>query len=353
LSRRVLFVEVPGFYAAVEIAENPGLEGRPVVVGGDPRKRGLVQSASLEARRAGVEPEMTMVEALQICPNARALRTNMRRYREVSRRLLACLRGEGGRVEPFGLGGAYLESGSDEAAAALVERLRLRVRAELGLILRAGVASGKFLARLAAEEAGPDGVEHVPAGGEAAFLRPLPAGRLDGVGRKTAAALEELGARTIGDVAELGRERLQAAFGAHGLRIHALASAEDDAPVRAVRYPGSLSREVTIRGEDIDRAVLGEHLGGLALHLEQELRRQGLSAAQVALKVRYADEGSASRSQALAAPITAAAEIQTAASRLLDRTQAGSRPVRGLGIQLSKLAPAAEADRQLDLFPAR
>jgi nucleotidyltransferase/DNA polymerase involved in DNA repair len=152
VSRRVIFAEVACFYAAVEIAQDPALAGRPVIVGGDPRKRGVVQSASPEALRAGVELEMPIVEALRLCPTARTLRTNLRHYREVSRRLLAGLRHEAGRIEPFGLGGAWLEvpaAGGDPRA--LGARLRERVRAELGLELRVGIATGKSLARLAAE----------------------------------------------------------------------------------------------------------------------------------------------------------------------------------------------------------
>jgi DNA polymerase-4 len=348
----VLFAEVPCFYATVEIAQDPSLKGRPVLVGGDPRKRGLVQAASEDALAAGVEPEMPVLEALRLCPRAKAVRTDMALYREVSRRLLACLRRGFPRLEPFGLGAAYFDlSGAPDEPGVVAQRLRALVAEELALPLRVGIASGKFLARLAAEESGAEGVRSIPPGEERRFLRPLPARRLEGVGRKTAAALAEMGAETIGDVEALGRERLEAAFGAHGLRIFSLASAIDPSPVRAARHPQSLSREVTIGHDELDRAVLAEHLQDLAVHLEQELARQALSAGRVGLKVRYGDGATQGRSQALAAPVVRASEIQRAALRLLDRTQAGSRAVRGLGLQLGKLAPAAEADRQLDLFP--
>lgn len=351
--RTVIFAEVPCFYATVEIAQDPGLAGRPVIVGGDPRKRGLVQAASPEALAAGVELDMPMLEALRLCPRARALRTDMVLYRDVSRRLVACLRRGFPQLETFGLGAAFFEvGGSAEVPEEIASRLRQGVQDELGLPLRVGIASGKFLARLAAEEAGPEGIRRIPAGCEAAFLAPLAASRLEGVGRKTAAALAELGASTIGDVVALGREQLEEAFGTHGLRIHQLASAFDDGPVRATRHPQSLSREVTVRGEAGDRSVLEEHLQDLARHLEAELARQGLAAGRVALKVRYADGGSQSRSQVLASPVTAAAALQAAVLRLLDRTQAGSRPLRGLGIQVARLTPAGEVERQLDLFPA-
>ena len=353
MTRCVLFAEVPDFYAAIEVAQDPNLAGRALIVGGDPRKRGLVQAASAEARATGVEVEMPMLEALALCPQARVVRTDMALYRDYSRRLVACLRRGLPRLETFRLGGAFFELASGvEKPEVVAERLRRAVAEELGLPLRVGIASGKFLARLAAEESGPAGLRSV-AGGEAArFLEPLPARRLEGVGRKTAAALEELGASTIGDVVALGRARLEEAFGNHGLRIYTLACALDDAPVRATRHPQSLSREVTVRGEALDRGVLEEHVQDLARHLEAELARQGLAAAGVTLKVRYGDGGRHSRSRALGAPVSVAADVQHAALGLLERTQAGSREVRSLGIQLNRLAPAGEADRQLVLFPA-
>jgi nucleotidyltransferase/DNA polymerase involved in DNA repair len=351
VSRSILFAEVPSFYATVESARDPGLAGRPVIVGGDPRKRGLVQAASAEALTAGVEPEMPMVEALRLCPRARVVRTNMALYRETSRRLFACLRRAVPKLEPFGLGAAYFDvSGAGGRPERIAADLRQQVAEQLALPLRVGIATGKFIARLAAEEAGGSGLRRIPPGQERAFLHPLAATRIEGVGRKTAATLAELGVETIGDVVGLGRERLEDAFGMHGQRIFALASAVDDGPVRAVRHAQSLSREVTLGGEPRDRGVLVERLQDLARQLEAELARQALSAGRVALKVRYADHGTHTRSQALGSQIARAADIQALALRLLDRTQAGSRPVRSFGLQLSRLAPAAEIDRQLELF---
>jgi nucleotidyltransferase/DNA polymerase involved in DNA repair len=353
VSRSILFAEVPCFYATVESARDPSLAGRPVIVGGDPRKRGLVQAASEQALEAGVETEMPMVEALRLCPQARVVRTDMPHYRETSRRLFACLRHGYPRLEPFGLSAAYFDvSGAGVPPEQIAANLCRQVAEQLGLPLRVGIAAGKFVARLAAEEADASGLRRIASGEEQAFLHPLPATRIEGVGRKTAAALAELGATTIGEVVALGSERLEAAFGMHGQRIFALASAVDDAPVRAVRHAQSLSREVTIAVDDSDRGLLVEHLQDLARQLEAELVRQALSAGRVALKVRYADQGTHTRSQALGSPIARATDIQALALRLLDRTQAGSRPVRGFGLQLSRLAPAAEGERQLELFPS-
>jgi DNA polymerase-4 len=351
VSRTILFAEVPQFYASVERCEDPELRGRPVLVGGDPRKRGLVQAASPDALAAGVTLDMTMLEALQVCPRARALRTDMPRYRALARRLLASLRQVLPSLEASGLGGAYFDlTGIPPAPEELARRLQERVAEEPGLPLRVGIASSRFLARLAAEEAGESGIRRIPEGEERAFLDPLPVSRLEGVGQKTATRLGELGARHIGDVVALGRERLEEVFGTHGLRIHALASGSDDAPVRAARHAQSLSREATVQGDRLDWAVVGEQLQRLARDLAEELQRQGLVAGRIALRLRFLDTGTATRSQALAMPLASAGEIQAAASRLLDRVESAGRPVRGVGIQLARLAPAAERDRQLELF---
>ncbi len=352
MARCVLFAEVPGFYAAVARADDPSLADRPVVVGGDPRKRGRVQAATADALAAGVALDMPVLEALRHCPRARAVRTDMPRYREVSRRLFALLRRVEPHLEPFGLAACYAEvAGGPAHAEPLARRLLDGVDAELGLPLRVGIGGGKFLARLAAAEVvGERGWVGVPSGGEAAFLAPLPAERLDGVGRKTAAALAALGAQTIGDVVRLGRERLQQEFGPNGLRIHACAVGHDAEPVRGARHPKSLSRESTLRDEPADLGVFAEQLGGLAQQLEEELARLGLAAGRVALKVRFADQGATTRSATLPQATASGPALRDAALRLLERTQAGARPIRGLGIQLSRLAPAGEVDRQLSLF---
>jgi DNA polymerase-4 len=351
MARTVLFAEVPGFYAAVERADDPALEGRPVIVGGDPRKRGRVQASTPDAQESGVRLDMPVLEALQRCPQARAVRTNMRRYREISRDLLAELRGVHDRLEAFGLGAVYADlSGVPGPAEAIAAAMQSVVRERVGLSLRVGIAGGKFLARLASEESGASGIRSVPDDESAGFLAPLDVARLDGVGLKTAARLAELGARSIGDVVALGRDRLQECFGPHGLRIHALASGDDAEPVRATRHPQSVSRESVVEGEPLDVAALSELLAGLAQQLEEELGRQRLAASKVSLKVRYADDGVMTRTQTLAGPTTRAGDLHAVASHLLSRTPAGARAIRRLALQLSSLAPAAESDRQLELF---
>lgn len=353
MSPRLLYVEVPGFYAAVEQAADAALSGRPVIVGGDPRKRGLVQSATPDALAAGVRVGMPMLEVLERCPRARATRTDMRRYREEAGRLRACLRRIVDRLEPAGLGAAYLDAcEAPDPPERVADKLRTLVRDELGLPLRVGAAPAKFLAKLAAEESGPENIRIVPAPEVAAFLRPLPASRLPGVGPNTATRLAELGARTAGDVVRLGRPSIERALGNHGLAILAAAMGQGDARVRAARHPQSLSQESTLGADELDQGVLVEGLQGLADGLSRALGLEGLLARRVALKVRYADHETATRSRTLARPAALPSELHAVALELLARTQAGTRPVRLLGLAVSGLVRSSRDDRQLDLFPS-
>ena len=355
MARSVLFVEVPSFYALVEQNLDPELRGRPVIVGGDPRKRGLVQAATPDALELGVIPEMPVVEAMVLCPRARLVRTEMPRYRDVSRRFFACLRRVLARPEPLGLAAAYFDLTSEpDPPRKLVERARELVESELSLPLRAGLASGKFLARLVVNQPEAKSLAVVEPGMEATFLGELEVTVLEGVGPRTEETLAELGAETVRDVAGLGRDRLEEALGVHGVRIHALATGVDDSLVKGVAHPKSVSREATLRtGADdgADRIVLSEQIHDLARQLEAELRVQGLAANKITLKLRFADQTLTTRSATLDSPVSLADDLQRAASRLLERTPVGSTRVRGLGIQLAKLSLEDQTSHQLDLFP--
>jgi DNA polymerase-4 len=350
VSPPVLYAEVPRFYAEVERALDPELAGRPVVVGGNPRKRGLVVSATEDAE--GVEAGMPVIDALQRCPRARALHTNMGRYREAASRLRACLRRAADRIEPAGLGAAYLEPESrEEPALAIAMELRKRVAEEVGLPLRVGIAPVKFLAQLAAEESGPEGVREVRVGEVASFLAPLPVTRLPGVGPRTADRLAELGVVRVSELAAVGRGVLEQALGNHGLTILDLAQGRGAARVRAASHPRSLSLESTLGQAELDLGVLRDRVAELSQRLAEALRLDALAAGRVAVKVRFADQETTTRSRTLEQPVRSAAQLEEVAQDLLGRTGAGSRPVRLLGLSLSALAQSRREDRQLELFP--
>jgi DNA polymerase-4 len=281
----------------------------------------------------------------------------MRRYRESAARLRTTLRRVIERLEPAGLGAAYLDaSGLAPSPDELALDLCKRVGEELGLPLRVGISGVRFLARLAAEDVADDAlppVGRVPAGREARYLASLPVGRLPGVGPATAARLAELGASTIGELAGLERSAVEAALGAHGRTIWEYAHGRDAQRVRPAAHPKSLSQESSFSPEELDSTAIVARLQGLAEGLAASLAREELRARRVTLKLRYADQERASRSCTLDAPIASAAEIHARAAALLERTQAGSRAVRGVGIVLGGLSPERREDRQLDLFGGR
>jgi DNA polymerase-4 len=294
---------------------------------------------------------MSMLDALERCPHAKAIKTDLKRYREVSLLFKACLRSVVDSIEPSGLGAAYLDGSHAEGGSeALATRLVEKVRSELALSLRVGIATRKFLARLAAEEAGGEGVLRVPAGGETAFLRPRAVGCLPGVGPRTVARLAALGAHRVGDLLEIDPAELEKELGNHGLRILEFARGEDDSRIRAARHPQTLGQESTFDEEQLDMSVLWERLQQLAQGLEERLRQQHLSARQVSVKVRYFDQETSTRRRTQPRALSTAADIFSAATKLLDRTHAGSRPIRLLGITLAGLARIGDEDSQLDLF---
>ena len=349
----LLYVEVPHFYAAIERRNNPEMGSRPLIVGGDPRKRGQVQSASPDALESGVELGMSMLEALDRCPQARALRTDMKRYREVSGQLRALLRTEVEQLESAGLDAAFLDATHDpRSGEELAEVLCRRVREELGLEVRVGIAAVKFLARVAASESGGRAVTRVAAGREAEFLSELPTSVLPGVGPKTLITLRELGAKCVGDLLRVDRAVLEDALGNHGLRILELAQGQDGQPVRSACAPRTLSQEYTFETAQLDLVVLEERLQRLAVGLENALRRQGLGARRIAVKVRYADHESTTRTRTLDRSVALAADLADTARTLLGRTHAGSRAIRTIGIHLGELDPGRGDTRQLELFGA-
>jgi DNA polymerase-4 len=347
----LVYATVPGFYAEVERSRDPALRGRPVLVGGDPRRRGLVQSASEDALACGVELGMPLLAALERCPQALMRQTNMRLYREVSARLRSAFRLASERVEPAELGAAYLDvTGRDEAPEAIALRLRESVAHELGLPLRLGIAPVRFVAKLAAEESAPGEVRCVRPGELRRFLDPLPVERLPGVGPRTRETLLGLGAVRVVDLLALGQSRLEEALGNHGRAIFALAQGLDESRLRSAPHPRTVSHECTLATPEIDRGALEARLAELASLVEATLARERLAAKRLVLKVRYADHEETTRSRTVTHALDRALDLLALASDLLGRTQAGTRPIRGLGLTASSLVRVRRDERQLDLF---
>ncbi len=347
----LLYATVPGFYAEAERAAHPGLRDRPVVVGGDPRKRGLVQAATPDALAAGIVLGMPMIEALSRCPQARALRTHMREYREAGKRLQAVFRRETERVEAVGLDAAFLDlGGSDEPIQQVAIRLREEVARELRLPLRVGAAPIKFVARLAAEDSDDTGFFWVRPEALRAYLDALNVMRLPGVGPRTAERMASQGVATVGQLRLLSEEQVEASLGSHGLGILALALGRDESRLRAAPHPRSISQESTFDTPENDWGVLEERLAALAADLERSLALEHLAAKRVVLKLRYDDGEATTRSRTDRRPLSTSAAISALAAELLGRTESG-RPVKRVGIAVSGIVRVRRDDRQLEMFP--
>lgn len=345
------FAEVADFQVAVARLANPELGGISLWVGGDPAKRGRVVGLTADLRAQGIEEGMGSAEAIVRAPAARWVRTDMARAREVSGHLRAAVRREIGAVETSGLAGFYFRAPSELVEArALAERLVEGVRAETRLALRVGIAPARFAAPLVAEGVGERGVAVLAPEDFEAFLSTLAVERLPSVGPKTASRLAELGARTVADLRALGGERLELLLGSVGRSLWLVAGGEDPKPLRVRRHPMTLSREERFAAGEGGGPLLEAVIARLAMRLEQALRRDGLSAGRIAVRLTSADARTQTRSRALWPLATSASDVAAAARDLLERATFDPAALRRIGIVLKGLEIAGAEDRQLDLF---
>lgn len=378
--RRVLHVDLDAFYASVEQRDDPGLRGRPVIVGGHAR-RGVVLAASYEVRPLGVRSAMPMAEALRRAPQAIVVPPRFDAYVSASRAVFAIFARYTPLVEGLSLDEAFLELTGTERlfgpAAEVARRIRSEIRAEVSLPASAGIASSKHVAKIATDFAKPDGQHEVPPGAERAFLAPLPVGRLLGVGPKLEATLLRRGLRTIGDLQRLDPRALgggagpdvwtedeaeqagapQAAANARAARTHsdglaalvALARGEDSRAVEPEREAKSIGAEDTFEADVHEPETLLPMLHSQALRVAARLRAAELEARVVVLKLKTNDFQLITRRTTLAAPTDDGALLFRVVTGLLEANPP-ARPVRLCGVQAAGLAPSAA---QLDLLNAR
>lgn len=347
----VVHADLDAFYAAVEQLDNPGLRGKAVLVGPDSR-RGVVLTASYEARPWGVGSAMPMARARRLCPHAIVVEPRFGRYQELSARVMDVFADFSPRVEALSLDEAFLEMSGCEhlfgPPATMAAALKQAVFAATGLHVSVGVAATKHIAKVASGQAKPDGAMVVAPAVAKAWLAPLPVSRLWGVGGKTAPRLAALGLRTVGDVAAADPRRLAARLGSAGSRLHQLANAVDPRPVQRIRAAGSMGSERTLavdvrRREDIER-----HLRRAAERIARRLRAKGWTAGGVRLRLKTSRFALLARQRRLPRAADTAAELLAAARALLDEVDQPG-PFRLVGMAVYDLAAEA-APRQLDLF---
>jgi len=348
----ILHVDMDAFYASVEQRDNPEMRGLPVIVGGL-GGRGVVCAASYEARPFGVHSALPMATARRLCPRGIFLPPRITYYTEVSRKLREILLGFTPLVEPLSLDEAFLDVRGCErlfgSAPEIAHQIRARIQAELGLTASVGVASNKFLAKLASDHGKPDGCVVVPPDQVSEFLAPLPVGRIWGVGAKAEKRLLALGITTIGQLAQLPEQVLREHFGDMGQHVWQLAHGWDDRQVVADREAKSLSTEKTF-GQDIDDPeTLRAWLRDLTDHLASRLRSAGLRARGVELKIRSSDFQTRQMGQALPEATDLTEILWQTVQEIFARSLTPEvLPVRLLGIGATRLTRAGAV--QGDLF---
>ena len=352
--RRIVHVDMDAFYASVEQRDAPDLRGRPVVVGGRPDQRGVVAAASYEARAFGVRSAMPMANAVRRCPQLVIVRPDFAKYQAVSRQVFALFRAVTPAVEPLSLDEAYLDvtenAWGEPLAATVARRLKEQIREETGLTASAGVAPNKFLAKIASGWRKPDGLTVVAPERVEAFLQQLPVDALLGVGPVTARKLRAHGIVALVDVRRFDVEQLTCIVGSRADWLLRLSHGIDDRPVQSTRKAKSSSSERTFAEDLTDLEAIRTEIDGMARRTAAGLGRRRMAARTVTIKVRYDDFTTITRSDTRNPATADADEIARRAVALLERTDAGTRPVRLLGAGVQNFAtttdtvPAAEPD---------
>jgi len=341
----ILHVDLDAFYASVEALKDPSLRGKPVVVGGA-GPRGVVASASYEARRFGIRSAMPGVRAKRLCPDAIFLPADFEAYRAHSNRFREVLLAHTPLVEPISLDEAFLDVGGATSLfgqpPAIAAKIRVDVEREVGVTCSVGVAPTKFVAKLASDGCKPDGMLVVPADGVLDYLEPLPVGRLWGVGEKTGEVLGRLAIRTIGDLGRTPESVLARLLGDQSARhLSELAHGIDDRDVVPYEAPKSVGHEETFeRDLDDEESILRELLA-LSGRVASRLRADGYRARTVTLKVRLATFTTLTRARTLSDATDVGADLYRVVAELYRALPGERRRVRLLGVQASGLVQGA------------
>ncbi|MEO6237195.1 MAG: DNA polymerase IV [Vicinamibacterales bacterium] len=339
--RRILHVDMDAFYASVEQRDNPSLRGKPVAVGGDPHKRGVVAAASYEARVFGVKSAIPMARAVRLCPQLIIVRPDFPKYKAASNAVFEIFHSVTRLVEPLSLDEAYLDvtenAWGETLGKAVALRLKTTIREATGLTASAGVAPNKFLAKIASAWKKPDGLTVIAPERVEMFLQKLPVDALWGVGPVTAARLRERGIERLVDVRTADEQLLRDAVGSWTEWLRQLANGIDDRPVEPNRETKSSGSENTYAQDLTDINEIRQEVDAMARDAAQWLAKTALLCRTVTIKVRYSDFTTITRSHSRSPATRDGEEIAQRAVKLLERTDAASRPVRLLGVSVHNL----------------
>lgn len=347
-----MHVDMDAFFVSVELRSRPELRGKPVIVG-FPADRSVVLSASYEARALGVKSAMPMAVAMRMSPTAVVINPRHKLYYEVSSQLMDIFGSITELVEPISVDEAFLDVGGAIRRLGppleIGKLVRRRVASELGITASVGIAASKFVAKIASTRCKPDGLLLIDAGQTVPYLHSLPVNALWGVGAKTEETLARLGIRTVADVAATPVAALKKILGASGEHVYRLAWGLDPRPVTPTRLEKSIGSEETFAVDTADPALLHRELLRLSHRTASRLRGAGMLARTIALKLRYADFSTVTRSRTVQTPVDSAQLIYQVVVQLLDSL--GDRPmtVRLVGVRAEQLEPADQTSLQLSL----
>ncbi len=352
MPRIIFHLDMDAFFASVEQRDNPALLGQPVIVGSPPDRRGVVCAASYEARAFGVRSAMPSRTAHRLCPDGHFIRPRMEQYRAESREIMGLLSELGGMVEQVSVDEAYLDMShrfqdfNTDAIKELGSEMKRLISHHRNLTASIGIGSNKLLAKIASDHDKPDGLFCILDEEKAAFLRPLPAAAIPGVGQVTQKALAAVGISTIGHIQDYTGD-LRSCVGSFAETLRAFAFGEDDRPLGFDGTVKSISTEETFERDTDDRRILVPLLREQSRELAEKLARERLAAATVQVKVRYSDFRTLTRQTSVDEPIDTDADIYAVACAILRRSRLVSQPLRLLGLGVSGLT---EPSRQLT-FP--
>lgn len=343
MERRIVHIDMDAFFASVEEVRDPSLKGKPLIIGGAwEDQRGVVSTASYEARKYGVHSAMSLTQARRLCPHGIFMRGNFEHYREASGRVRAVLESVTPLVQMASIDEAYLDvTGSLRlfgGDAGVARYLKSEIAARTGLPCTVAISSNKLVSKIASDDGKPDGYVRVAPGDEAAYLAPMPVRKLPGAGPQTCAALERVGIRTLGELAAARMADLERAFGHQtAVALQRRARGISHAEVEVERVPKSISRETTFPEDVPDWAPVEQTLAYLTERCMYALREEGLEARRVTLKVRYSDFETRTFAQTLTDPTAVDAEVIAALGVLVPKAKARRARIRLIGIGLDLL----------------
>jgi len=355
--RRIMHIDFDAFFVSVEERDDPSLKGKPIIVGGKPKQRGVAAAVSYEARKYGIHSGMPLSKAYRLCPKAIFIEGSFRKYLSAARSFIAILLDFSPFMEPMGIDEAFLDVTGFESLhgsiSAMGQRIRKRLKDELKLNVSIGIAGSKLVAKIASKEAKPDGLLEVPLGEDSTFLAPLPVAKMPGIGRKTERVLKELGVDTLGKLGRVPLEVLKSRFGINGHLMRDYARGLDNSKVELPTEAKSISRETTFSEDTHDRTAVDATLRYLGEKVGAKLRERHRMARCITIKLRFADFSYTTRRHTLDKNTDADDIIFRTGLEMLKRElRQQKQAVRLVGIGVSRLSEGRQPD-MLDKTPMK